>query len=135
MTGDQGFVLLLVEDNPDDVLFLRRAFSRIGRHFPVVIAEDGEQALSYLSGNGPPTPTHVLLDLKLPKKTGLEVLEWMKGDGRTAGLPVAILSSSGQTSDRERARELGAERYWIKPAAFDHLMRIAGEIVEWMQRS
>ena len=132
--------LLLVEDDRDDVIFLRRAFRQVGSPVPVQTAHDGDQAIAYLSRAGPygdraryPEPTHVLLDLKLPRRSGLEVLEWMRRQpGPLAAMPAAILSSSGQTPDRERARILGADHYWTKPVSFEALQRVAVEIVAWI---
>jgi CheY-like chemotaxis protein len=136
-------VLLLVEDDRDDVFFLRRALDRIGASFPVSDVHDGEQAIAYLTGTGAfedrsrfPAPTHLLLDLKLPRRSGLEVLEWLRGrNDPLAAIPVSILSSSGQTVDRERARILGADHYWTKPVSYDGLQNVVEQIVSWVTSS
>jgi CheY-like chemotaxis protein len=132
--------LLLVEDDLDDVVFLQRAFHRVGYRVPFQAVHDGEQAIAYLAGAEPyadrsrfPEPTHVLLDLKLPRRSGLEVLEWIRQQpGRIRKLPVAIFSSSGQTTDRERARVLNADHYWTKPVSYEALQQVAREILGWM---
>ena len=132
-------LLLLVEDNRDDIFFLTRAFARRGHVFPIRVVHDGDEAGAYLAGTGPhadrrhfPMPTHVLLDLKLPKRSGLEVLAWMKSNPETRHLPAAILSSSGQSVDVNRARDLGSDAYWTKPVSYDDLSDLADRIAEWM---
>lgn len=131
--------LLLVEDDPDDVLFFRRALTKQGFHFPLVVTHDGEEAIAYLSGQGlfadrelHPLPTHVILDLKLPKKSGLEVLEWMRKHAEFARLPAAVLSSSAQGSDVHRARGMGIDHYWMKPVAYEDLRRLIERVMEWV---
>jgi CheY-like chemotaxis protein len=142
MQNARRFVLLLVEDEQDDVLFFKRALAKSGHSFPVFVARDGEEAVAYLSGEGHfadrsrfPMPTHVLLDLKLPRKSGMDVLGWMRENDRTRPLPAAILTSSGQTPDRDRANLLGAGSYWIKPVSYDDLQELLGTIFDWMRES
>jgi CheY-like chemotaxis protein len=134
------FVLLLVEDNPDDVLFLRRALRKGGHSLRLEVVQNGEEAIAYLSGQGTyvdrrrhPLPTHVLLDLKLPKISGFEVLAWMRSRPEFASIPVSILSSSPQTADIDRARALGADCYLTKPISFEQLVPLVNRIVEWME--
>ena len=135
--------LLLVEDDRDDIIFLRRAIQHVGGSVPMQTTHDGDQAIAYLSRAGPygdpiryPVPTHVLLDLKLPRRSGLEVLEWMRGQpGPLSAMPAAILSSSGQTPDRERAQLLGADHYWTKPVSYDGLQNVVEQIVSWVTSS
>ena len=115
--------VLAVEDDPDDALFLTRAFSKAGvEGFDRVIG-CGQEAINYLSGQGKysdrsafPLPTHIILDLKLPKVSGLEILTWLRRIPHLSKLRVAILSSSGERGDRERAEELGIDGYFVKPA-------------------
>jgi CheY-like chemotaxis protein len=138
--GTAARQLLLVEDDRDDIIFLRRALRQIGSSVPMQTVHDGEQAIAYLSASGPyadrdryPEPTHVLLDLKLPRRSGLEVLEWMRQQpGALGRRPAAILSSSGQTADREHARLLRADHYWTKPVSYEALQQVAAEIVAWI---
>ena len=139
MESGQKPVLLLVEDNLDDIKFLRLAFSKRGLSFRVEVAHNGEQAVEYLEGRGAyqdrgryPVPTHVILDLKLPKKSGIEVLQWMKERPNLAGIPVAIFSSSGQSGDENRARDIGVDHYWVKPTSFKKLLEIVDVIARWM---
>lgn len=106
--------ILLVEDNPDDVLFLRRAFDKAGLSAELFVAEDGQRAVDRLSDGSPP-PTHLLLDLKLPKRSGLEVLAWIRSQDRWRSLPVIVLTSSEVKSDADRTRELGIDDFLVKP--------------------
>lgn len=123
--------LLLVEDNEDDVFIFQRAFARAGLKDAVQIASDGEEAIAYLSGNGPyadraahPLPYVVLLDLKLPRRSGLDVLEWIHAQPELAHLPVIILTSSAEQRDLERTRELGAQHYLVKPPPVQALIEL-----------
>lgn len=115
-------VILLVEDDPDDVFFLREAFKKADMAGALRVARDGEEAVAYLLGQGAfadrrlyPPPALVLLDLKLPRKSGLEVLEWRRGQPGTALIPVVVLTSSVSEADVRRAYELGANAYLVKP--------------------
>lgn len=133
-------ILLLVEDDESDVLFLKRAFEKVGVTIHLEVVEDGQKAVDYLAGNGPyadrsryPAPTHVLLDLKLPELSGLEVLEWIRSEPRLRELRVTILTSSGQESDIHRARELGVDAYLVKPMKFVLLLDVAKAIDEWVR--
>jgi CheY-like chemotaxis protein len=114
--------ILLVEDNPDDVELTRRAFGRSNIVNDIVIARDGAEALEYLLG-GPaseeaPLPEVVLLDLKLPKVDGLEVLRRLRADARTRRLPVVVLTSSTEESDIVSSYDFGANSFVKKPVDF-----------------
>ncbi len=129
------FTFLLVEDDPDDILLFQRAFSQASLVNPVRIVRNGEEAVHYLSGAGVyvdrvryPLPSLVLLDLKLPKKSGLEVLEWMRSQPSTQSIPVIVLTSSQESADVQRAYALGANSYLIKPVGFDGLLEIVKAI-------
>jgi CheY-like chemotaxis protein len=111
---------LLVEDNEDDVFFMERAFQQAGVHNPLHVVKNGEEAIEYLGGQNQfsdrqehPLPDLIFLDLKMPGVNGFEVLKWMRA--QSVNIPVAILTSSPEDIDRERARELGAECYLLKP--------------------
>ena len=117
-------VILLVEDNEDDVFIFRRAYKQAGLPYPLQVAGDGQEALDYLQGmdrfadrTAYPLPFLVLLDLKLPFKNGLEVLQIVRHRPELAGLCVVVLTSSAEQRDLVRARELGAHAYLVKPPA------------------
>lgn len=127
--------ILLVEDNPDDAALTIHALetNKIGN--TLVVARDGVEALDYLFGTGSyagraPTdlPAVVLLDLKLPRIDGLEVLRRVRSDERTRLLPVVILTSSNQEEDRIEGYSLGANSYVRKPVDFDDFVRAAGQL-------
>jgi CheY-like chemotaxis protein len=113
--------ILLVEDNPDDVMFTLRAFEKNKIFNEVVVAADGEQALEYLL---PPDeskalrPALVLLDVNLPKVNGLEVLRRIRSNSRTAGLPVVVLTTSNEERDIVDSYRLGANSFVRKPVMF-----------------
>lgn len=107
-------VILLVEDDPDDVFFLQEAFKKAGLAGALRVARDGEEAVAYLLGKDP-RPSLVLLDLKLPRRSGLEVLEWRRGEPGMTAIPVVVLTSSVSETDVRRAYELGANAYLVKP--------------------
>jgi len=116
--------ILLVDDSPDDVELTIRAFQRNGIANEVVVASDGEEALEYLfetgkfAGRVGDNPGLVLLDLKLPKVMGLDVLKQIRGDQRTRRLPVVVLTSSNEEQDIIQAYELGANSFVRKPVDF-----------------
>lgn len=124
-TSDKDRVILLVEDNPRDEELTLRALKKSNVLNPVVVARDGVEALGYLFARGahaerPPTalPQIILLDLKLPKLDGLEVLRTLRLDQRTKLLPVVILTSSVEEQDLVRSYSLGANSYVRKPVDF-----------------
>ena len=130
MSGREG-VILLAEDDPNDVLLIQRAFQRTHVANPLQVVRDGEEALAYLSGQGPfadrerhPLPVLLLMDLKMPRKSGLEVLEWVRQQPGLKRLPITVLTSSNQSPDINRAYELGANSYLVKPAGFDSLLEL-----------
>jgi CheY-like chemotaxis protein len=122
--------VLLVEDSPDDSLLIRRAFKKAGLAPPVHV-EDGEEAVAYLaralaSGAHATTalPGLILLDLKLPRKSGLEVLAWLRVQDTLRRLPVVVLTSSREAPDVRRAYDLGANSYLVKPVGFEALLQL-----------
>lgn len=127
--------LLIVEDDPDALFLLKRALIKAGMESPVRVAVDGEEAVAYLSGRGifadrtsHPLPCLILLNLKLPKKSGLEVLEWIRQQPRLRRIPVVIVTTSGEERDERRAIELGAREYTVKPIDPAGLMRLAKKV-------
>jgi len=118
-------IILLVEDNPDDVELTLRAFKQNNISNKVIVVKDGEEALDYLFGRGKHKgrdvkrlPVVILLDLKLPKMDGLEILREIRGSDLTKLLPVIILTSSKQEEDVLNSYELGANSYVRKPVDF-----------------
>jgi CheY-like chemotaxis protein len=129
--------LLLVEDNHDDVIFMEHAFRDAGLDCPYRVLSDGIEVIDYLEGRADyadrkrfPLPTHVLLDLKLPRKSGLEILEWIRRHPTLQKLAVTVLSSSKESNDIERARELGIDDYLVKPVSYAHLLGMVKDVVE-----
>ncbi len=120
-----GGPILLVEDNPDDVLFTVRAFEKNKMHNIVGVAGDGEEALRLLlpeDGAQGLCPSLVLLDVKLPKVDGLEVLRRIRSDPRTAALPVVVLTTSNEERDIVESYRLGANSFVRKPVVFNELL-------------
>ncbi len=127
--------ILLVEDNPDDVDLTLRAFKRNQLTNEVVVANDGEEALDYLFATGAHAgrastamPTVVLLDLKLPKVMGHEVLRRMRADERTRRVPVVVLTSSDEERDIAMAYDLGANSFVRKPVDFAQFIDSARQL-------
>jgi two-component system response regulator len=134
MSGTDEKIILLVEDNPDDVELTLRAFRKSSVLNKMVVARDGLEALDYLFGTGahaghrPPLPQLVLLDLKLPRVDGLEVLQRIRSSPRTRLLPVVVLTSSREEQDLIRSYELGANSYVRKPVDFNHFVEATREL-------
>ena len=127
--GNEDKVILLVEDNADDEALTKRAFKKNNVMNRVVVARDGVEALDYLFGTGAHTgrdlsvmPTLVLLDLKLPKVDGLEVLRRMRADPRTKVTPVVVLTSSKEEQDLVTSYSIGVNSYIRKPVDFEQFM-------------
>src|SRR5438094_5167808 len=123
--------ILLAEDDPNDVLLLERAFQKAGLRNSLKIVPDGEEAIEYLSGRGPyadreqyPLPFLLLLDLKMPGTDGFEVLQWLRAEAELKRLLVVVLTSSNLQSDVDRAYELGANSYLVKPVGFDEMVHL-----------
>ena len=132
--------ILLVEDNPDDVMLTQRALKKGHVLNPLVIAEDGAKALDFLFAQGEFTgrdvndrPALILLDLKLPKVGGFEVLEAIKNDALLKRVPVVILTSSKQEEDVIHGYDLGANSYIRKPVNFDTFIETVTQLgVYWL---
>jgi CheY-like chemotaxis protein len=129
--------ILLVEDNPDDEALTLRAFSKNGVANPVVIARDGVEALDYLFGSEAQQresfalPAVILLDLKLPRIDGLEVLRRIRADERTALLPVVVLTTSSEWRDIQESYQLGANSYLRKPVDYQDFVKLIGTVVTY----
>lgn len=123
--------ILLAEDDPNDVLLIQRAFQKAGMKDILKIARDGGQAIEYLAGQGAysdrerfPFPYLLLLDLKMPGTDGFEVLHWLRGEPEMRRLLVVVLTSSNLQADVDRAYELGANSYLVKPVEFDEMVNL-----------
>lgn len=131
-------IILLVEDQPTDVLLVKRAFSRANATTVIQTVSDGDAAIAYLAGDGEfkhrdrfPFPHLLLLDLKLPRRSGLEVLEWVRKHGQFNRLPAIMLTSSSELNDVNQAYDLGVNSYLSKPTAFEDLMKMVQTIVDY----
>ena len=133
-------IILLVEDDPNDALLAQRALQRAGASQEILHLQDGEEAINYLSGKPPfgdrsryPMPSLVLLDLKMPRMSGFDVLSWLQAQPQLAALPVVVLTGSIEPQDFENAKKLGAVGYEVKPIDFGKLVEIAKGIdARWL---
>jgi CheY-like chemotaxis protein len=126
--------ILLVEDRAIDVDLTKRAFAKRKLLNPVHVARDGEEAVSHIQRweEGDPLPVFILLDLKLPKISGLEVLRQIKSHPRFSRIPVIILTNSAEDKDIEEAYTLGCNSYIVKPVEFNKFVEVASQIeVYW----
>jgi CheY-like chemotaxis protein len=118
----ERYAIMLAEDDENDVFFFQRAARDAGITHPILVAHDGQEAIDFLSGAAPsqfPKVCLLILDLKMPRKTGLDVLEWLSKSPRMRTLPVIILSSSAQPEDIDRAYLLGANAFVVKPSSVE----------------
>lgn len=132
--------ILLVEDDSNDTLLLQRAFRRAGITLPLQMVSDGDQAVAYLRGDDQyadrktyPLPSLILLDLKLPRRSGLEVLQWLRQEapGPVKEIPVIVLTSSRLSEDVDQAYSLGANSYMAKPSGnYDGLAEMVKSLEE-----
>ncbi|HVV70721.1 MAG TPA: response regulator [Verrucomicrobiae bacterium] len=123
--------ILLAEDDPNDVLLIQRAFQKAGLQTLLKVVRDGEQTIDYLSGRGEyanraryPSPFLLLLDLKMPGTDGFEVLQWVRSEPEYKRLLIIVLTSSNLQADVDRAYELGANSYLVKPVEFDQMVNM-----------
>ncbi|MRG98523.1 response regulator [Polyangium spumosum] len=121
--------VLVVEDDSTDVLMIRRAFKKSHLLNPLHVVDNGDAAVDYLAGRPPyddrtqhPLPALILLDLKLPRRSGLEVLEWLRSQPGLRRIPVVMLTSSMESTDVRRAYDLGCNSYLVKPVSFEGLL-------------
>lgn len=122
--------ILLVEDNPTDLDLTRRAFARHPLANPIQVARDGEEVLAMIPRweAGEPLPLVILMDLKLPRVNGLEVLRQLRARPLTQSLPVVLLTSSDEDRDIQTAYQLHANSYIVKPVNFDKFLEVAAQI-------
>ena len=127
MIKQEPFVVLLAEDNEDDILATRRAWMKNNIANPLYVVRNGEECLDYLNQRGryadpasAPRPGILLLDLKMPRMDGLEVIKQIRADEKLRRLPIVILTSSKMEEDRLRGYDLGANAYITKPVGFEN---------------
>jgi CheY-like chemotaxis protein len=130
-------IILLAEDDDNDVFFMQRALKKAEVNFPLQVVTNGQEAVDYLGGIGKfadriqyPLPSIMLLDLKMPFLDGFEVLSWISSQPSLKDIPVLVLTSSAEERDRQRANELGAKGYFVKPPTAETIretMRFLGE--------
>jgi CheY-like chemotaxis protein len=135
-------VILLAEDNEDHVFLIRRALGQAGLANPFFVVNNGEEAIHYLSGEGPyaqrdeyPLPDLLLLDLHMPRKDGFEVLEWIRSHPALRALRVVVLTTSTNLADVNRAYQLGANSFLVKPADFESVTHLLRQLKNyWLER-
>lgn len=130
--------ILVVDDEPDALVLLQHAFDKVGMMQQLQTVGDGDEAIAYLAGSGSygdrtahPLPQLVLLDLKLPRRTGFDVLEWIRGRDELHALPVIVLSSSRDRDDIARAYRAGANSYLVKPTSLRQLTERVRSLCEY----
>jgi len=132
--------ILLVEDHADDVFLMKRALKLAGVTSPVFVVGDGEEAVEYLEGTGQfndraayPLPALMFLDLKLPLKSGHEVLEWARRNKALEALTIVVLTTSEEPGDIARSYQLGANSYLVKPPTADEILELAAAFnLSWL---
>jgi CheY-like chemotaxis protein len=132
--------ILAAEDEASDRMILEIAFQRAKLPCPLVLVRDGHEAVEYLSGKGSyadraahPLPVLVVLDLKMPGMNGFDVLSWLAEQPDLKGIPAVVLSSSADELDRNKARQLGARAYFVKPHSLGELTKIAHQMqARWL---
>jgi CheY-like chemotaxis protein len=135
---DKKHIVLLVEDRQDDVLLIAKAFAQAELWNEVKVVENGEEAMFYLSGQGKyadrekfPLPDLMLLDLKMPRVDGFEVLEWLRTQPALSGLKVVVLTGSDQIRDVNRAYQLGATSFMVKPTDFKDIKALSTTLKDY----
>ena len=133
-----NFTVLLVENDLNDIFLVKRAFKMASLQTPLQIVTDGQEAMHYLRGEGKysdrqahPLPKLIVMDIKMPGLTGFEVLEWIKHDALLRRIPVIIVSSSESPEDINRAYELGANAYMIKPVDYRQVEHLFESITHY----
>ena len=139
---NENSIILLVDDSVNDLFLLRTAFKKAGFDTPLREVHNGEEAIAYLKGDGPysdrnqfPLPALVLLDLNMPMKNGFEVLEWVRAQTGLKRLSIIVLTASLRTEDIERAFDLGANSFLVKPSNLEALAAMVRCLQGWIQIS
>jgi CheY-like chemotaxis protein len=132
--------ILMVEDSEDSLFILRAAFKMAKCDHPLQEVHNGEQAIGYLKGEGPygdrtkfPLPTVMLLDLNMPRKNGFDVLAWVRAQPGLKRLMIVVLTASNRPEDVERAFDLGASSYLVKPIGLETLAAMMRCLCDWIQ--
>ena len=136
-------VILLAEDREDDIVLVQRAFAKGEIQNPLFVVRDGEEAIAYLAGDGKyanraeyPLPDLLLLDLKMPRVDGFEVLQWVRRQPGFSALRIVVLTSSDQIRDVNTAYQLGANSFMVKPTDFENVIEMAKTLRSyWLQMS
>jgi two-component system, response regulator len=128
MVSIQEVEILLVEDNDEDLELTLRALRHNRLTNRIHVVRDGAEAMAFFKSHGSQLPKVVLLDLKLPKVSGLEVLQAIRADERTRALPVVVLTSSREEPDVKRCYDLGVNSYIVKPVDFDAFVKAVAEV-------
>ena len=136
-----NYLILVVEDDDSDFFLLERAFRKNKIENPIVRVKDGLEGLHYLQGSGDytdrdkfPFPDVIILDLKTPRMSGLELLAWIREHPECRVIPTIIMSSSQQDVDVSRAYELGANTYFVKPTTFEDLIELTKTIQDYWHK-
>ena len=132
--------ILLVDDSENDLALMRIAFKKAGYNSPLQEVHNGEEAIAYLQGDGPysdrdkfPLLTVMLLDLNMPTKNGFDVLTWVRTQPALKLLSIIVLSASMRIEDVERAYDLGANSFLVKPTGLDGLVNMLRVLRDWLQ--
>ena len=136
---NSNFSVLLVEDDLNDIFLVKRAFKMAHIQNPLQVVTDGQEAIHYLRGEGKyadrgvyPLPKLIVMDIKMPRRSGFEVLEAVKGDGKPLRrIPIVIVSASDSPDDINRAYELGANAYMVKPVDFRAVEHLFSSITHY----
>jgi CheY-like chemotaxis protein len=139
MHNNTLFTVLLVEDDLNDIFLVKRAFKMAHLQNPLQVVTDGQEAINYLKGEAKyvertlfPLPKLIVMDIKMPRRTGFEVLQWVKGNGGPLRrIPIVIVSSSDNPTDINRAYELGANAYMVKPVNFKEVEHLFESITQY----
>ena len=134
-------VILLVDDNPHDVVLIRLAFRKVGIIDTIQLVKDGTEAMRYIKGEGIygdrhqyPPPTLMLLDLKMPQTSGFDVLSWIRSQPTLENLIVVVMSGSKDNADIQKAYSLGANSYLVKPSKFEELVKMMEDLKDSCSR-
>ena len=134
-------VILLAEDREDDILLVRRSFTKSFITNPLQVVRDGEEAIEYLKGEGRyanraefPLPALMLLDLKMPRRDGFEVIKWVRQQPGLRELPIVVLTSSENMRDVNTAYKLGANSFLVKPMEFDDFQAMTNFLSQYWLR-